>query len=99
MRSLALFLAVAVLHFTLSVAGILVALPAAFDTQTGFWASPGKALLAWTSAALLAPLAWMRPLVPEPAGAGYLEIALVSALFGLAAVGIAHAWRARKARP
>jgi hypothetical protein len=68
MRSLALFLVVAVLHFLLSVAGVLAALPAAFDTQRGFWAAPGTAMLAWTSAALLAPLDWVRPLLPEATG-------------------------------
>jgi hypothetical protein len=93
MRSLALFLVVAVLHFVLSVAGVVVALPAAFDTQAGFWAAPGTAILAWTSAALLAPLDWIRPLLPESAGSGYSEIALVSVLFGTAAVGIARLWR------
>lgn len=87
---LALFSVVALLHFVLSVLGILAALPAAFDTQAGFWAAPGKALLAWTAAVLLAPLDWARPLLPARAGFGYLEIAAVSVLFGLAAVGLAR---------
>jgi hypothetical protein len=46
MRTLALFSVVAVLHFVLSVAGVLAVLPAAFETQAGFWAAPGKAILA-----------------------------------------------------
>ena len=45
MRTLTLFSVVAVLHFVLSVVGVLAALPAAFETQTGFWAAPGKAIL------------------------------------------------------
>jgi hypothetical protein len=46
MRALALFSVVAVLHFVLSVVGIPSVLPAAFDTQAGFWTAPGKAILA-----------------------------------------------------
>jgi hypothetical protein len=94
MRTLALFSLVAVLHFVLSVVGILVVLPAAFDTQAGFWAAPGKAMLAWTSTVLLAPLDWARPFLPEGAGFGYMEIAAVSVLFGAAVVGLARLWRA-----
>lgn len=94
MRTLALFTVVAVLHFVLSVLGILTVLPAAFDAQAGFWAAPGKVILAWTSTALLAPLDWARPLLPERAGFGYIEIAAVSVLFGAAAVGLARLWRA-----
>lgn len=90
MQSLAIFLVVAVVHFVLSVAGVVVALPAAFDTQAGFWAAPGKATLAWSAAVLLAPLAWIRPLLPEASRYGYAEIALVSVLFGAAAVGVAR---------
>src|SRR5512134_970087 len=97
MRTLALFSVVALLHFVLSVVGILAVLPAAFDTQAGFWAAPGKAILAWTAAVLLAPLDWARPLLPERADFGYLEIAAVSILFGLAAVGLAALWRALRA--
>lgn len=94
-RTLAVFTVVAVLHFVLSVVGILAVLPAAFETQSGFWAAPGKALLAWTSAVLLAPLDWARPLLPgRGAEFGYLEIAAVSVLFGVAAVGLDRLWSA-----
>jgi hypothetical protein len=99
MRSLALFLAVAILHFALSVAGILMALPAAFDAQTGFWAAPGKITLVWTAAILLAPLGWIRPLLPE--GAEDLSFGMVAGLsvvFGAAAVGLFHLWRALRLR-
>jgi hypothetical protein len=86
---LALFLTVAVLHFVLSVAGLLVALPAGFETQgVGFRAAPGKSLLAAIAAVLLAPLAWLQPLLPERAGFSYVEIAAVSAFFGVAAVAL-----------
>ena len=95
MRTLALFSIVAVLHFVLSVVGIFAVLPAAFEAQAGFSAAPGKAILAWTSAVLLAPLDWARPLLPERgADFGYIEIGVVSVLFGVAAVGLARLWRA-----
>ena len=76
-RQLALFLVVAILHFVLSVAGIIFALPAAFD---GFAVSPGKTLLAWTAAVLLAPLPWLGK------DYGYTEIAVLSVLYGVGAV-------------
>ena len=97
MRTFAVFSIVALLHFALSIAGILVALPAAFDTQTGFWAAPGKALLAWTAAVLLAPLDWLSPLLPQRAGFGYVEVAVVSVLFGAAVAAVDRAWRALRA--
>jgi hypothetical protein len=92
--TLGLFLLVALSHFVVSVAGVLVALPAAFDTQAGFWEAPGKAALAWISAALLAPLDWLQPLWPARSGFGYVDIAVISILFGAAAVGLARLWRA-----
>jgi len=94
MRSAVLFLIVATVHFVLSVVGVVVSLPAAFDTQVGFWAAPGKASLALLSAILLAPLAWAQPFLPVSTGTGYIEIAFVSVLFGAAAVGVVHVWRA-----
>ena len=98
LRALGLFLLVAILHFVLSVAGILAALPAAFDTQAGFWAAPGKVTLAWTAAVLLAPLDWLQPLLPARSGPGYGDIAMVSVLFGAAAVGLARLRRALRGR-
>ena len=93
MRLLAVFCAVSVLHFVLSVAGVVLALPAAFAAQHGFWAAPVKITLAWTAAVLLAPLALV-----SPGDFGYPEIAAVSVLFGLAAVAITYAvGRARRA--
>jgi len=94
MRILALFLTVVLLHFVLSVAGIIVGLSAAFDAQAGFWAAPGKVILVWTSAVLLSPLA----LLPNQGSFGYGEIAAVSVLFGVAAVGLARLWRAARKR-
>lgn len=93
MRTLAVFLLVTILHFVVSVAGIVVALPAAFETQAGFWAAPGEAVLAWTSGVLLAPLAWVQPLLPKHASFGFGEIFAVSILFGIAAVGLDRFWR------
>lgn len=93
MRELALFLAVAVAHFGLSVVSLAQVLPAAFETQGGnFWAAPGRAVVAWLSGVLLAPLAW------GPADFGFLEIGLVSALWGAAAIALARLLRSRAAR-
>ena len=90
LRALAVFSIVSTLHFLLSVLGIASILPAAFETQggAGFWAAPGKSMLAWMSNVLLAPL-WFFP----PADFGFRHVAAVSVLFGLAAVGLFHLWR------
>ena len=94
LRSLAVFSIVGTLHFVLSVTGLLLALPAGFETQggAGFWAAPGKSLLAWMAAVLLAPLA----LLPQGHQFGFLEIAAVSALFGLVAVALYKFWPRRR---
>jgi hypothetical protein len=91
LRSFAVFSIVGALHFFLSVLGLLFVLPAAFETQggAGFWAAPGKSLLAGMTTVLLAPLRF----IPVGASSGYAEIAAVSALFGLAAVALYFGWR------
>jgi len=96
LRSLAVFSIVGALHFFLSVLGLLFVLPAAFETQggSGFWAAPGKSLLAGMATVLLAPLAF----IPAGPGFGFLEIAAVSALFGVAALGVDHLWRLLRRR-
>jgi hypothetical protein len=84
---------VAILHFVMSLVGFAVALPAAFAYQEGFWKAPGQITLAWIGGVLLAPLGWVLP-------AGYRwelpEIAALSAVFGLAAVGLARLVKALK---
>ena len=91
LRSLTVFSIVSTLHFFLSVLGLLFVLPAAFETQggSGFWAAPGKSLLAGMTGVLLAPLA----LIPAGPGFGYLEIVAVSAMFGGAATVLDYSWR------
>ena len=91
LRPLAVFSIVSTLHFVLSVTGLAFMLPAAFETQggAGFWAAPGKTLLAWMGAALLAPLA----LFPARSDFGFGEIGIVSVFFGLAALGVYALWR------
>lgn len=91
LRSLAVFSIVSTLHFFLSVLGLAFVLPAAFETQggAGFWAAPGKSLLAWMPSVLLAPL-WF---FPTRAHFGFLHVAAVSVMFGLAAAGLFHLWR------
>jgi hypothetical protein len=96
-RSPVLFGVVAAVHFALSVAGTVLALPAAFALQQGFWTAPVKITLAWTAGVLLSPLMLVPSLRTD---FGYLEIGAVSVLFGLAAVGLAYAVRRiRTARP
>jgi hypothetical protein len=94
LRALAVFSIVSTLHFFLSVLGLAFVLPAAFETQggAGFWAAPGKLMLVWMSNVLLAPL-W---LFPTRAHFGFLHIAAVSVMFGLAAAGAIHLWRRRR---
>ena len=90
MRALAIFASVAILHFALSVAGVIFALPAAFD---GFAVSPGKTVLAWIAGVLLAPLPWLGR------DFGYTEIAVLSVLYGFAAVSavrLVATWRAAR---
>jgi hypothetical protein len=93
-RLLIVFCAVSVIHFVLCVAGVVLALPAAFAYQHGFWAAPVKITLAWIGGVLIAPIG----LFSSPHEVfGYLEIAEVSVLFGLAAAAITYAvGRARR---
>jgi hypothetical protein len=95
---LAIFLVVAVVHFALSVLGVLFTLPVAFDVRGGLDPEPGKAALVFISSLLLAPLAWISPLVPGDLGLGYGEIAIVSVLSGLAALALHAAWRRLRLR-
>jgi hypothetical protein len=94
LRALTVFSIVSTLHFVLSVLGLAFVLPAAFETQggAGFWAAPGKSMLAWIPSVLLAPLR----LFPTPADFGFRHVAVVSVMFGLAAAGVFHLWRRRR---
>jgi len=96
LRSLAAFSIVGALHFFLSVLGLLFVLPAAFETQggAGFWAAPGKSLLAGMAGILLSPLAFF----PANTNFNYLEIIAVSAMFDCAATGLDYLWRLLRAR-
>ena len=91
LRALTVFSIVSTLHFLLSVLSLAFILPAAFETQggAGFWAAPGKSMLAWMSSVLLAPL-WF---FPTRTNFGFLHVAGVSVLFGLAVVGLHQLWR------
>jgi hypothetical protein len=93
-RAILVFSLVAVLHFALSIAGFLLVLPAAFETQgVGFWAAPGKMTLIAIASLLLAPAAWIW-------GSGYEipHVAAVSALFGAAAVLLTRLWAGARRR-
>jgi hypothetical protein len=86
--NLAVFAIVAVLHFVICVAGLVFALPAAFD---GFAVSPGKTVLAWIAGILLAPLPWLGR------DYGYAEIGVLSAFYGFAAVSLVRLVATRRA--
>ena len=86
LRSLTVFSIVSALHFFLSVLGLMFALPETFQTQH-------NSLFARLPNVLLAPLAWLTPPLPLRKEFGYLDIALVSALFGGVAVGLHYFWR------
>jgi hypothetical protein len=88
-RSLILFVVVAVLHFVLSVACYVLILPAAFAYQNGFWTAPVKISFVWITSWLLAPTSWLGWRTVS----GYPEIAIFSVAFGAAAVALLHAWR------
>lgn len=94
LRAFTVFSIVSTLHFVLSVLGLAFILPAAFETQggAGFWAAPGKSVLAWMPNVLLAPL-W---LFPTPTDFGFRHVAAVSVLYGLVAAGVFHLWRRRR---
>jgi hypothetical protein len=96
-RRLVLFCTVAAFHFVLSVTGSVLALPAAFAAQTGFWTAPVKITLAWTAGVLLWPLT-LVPSIHARGNFGYAEIGAVSVLFGLAAVALVHAVRSLRSR-
>ena len=84
------FIGIALAHFALSVAGLMLVLPAAFETQGGqFWQAPAKVALVSIAGVLLAPLSWARP------GFGFLDVAVHSALWGALAAGLYALWRGR----
>ena len=91
-----IFFSVAIAHFVLSLVGFSMALPAAFATQggQGFWAAPGKVILASIGGVLLAPVVWLRGSQFE-----IIDIALGSVLFGAAAVTLARLWHAARHPP
>jgi hypothetical protein len=97
MRTVLLVVVVALVTATLMVAGVLLVLPVAFETQGAGWrAAPlGSAVVA-VGTSLLAPLVWAgidvhargRPDV------GIASVALLSLGYGLVALGVRAAWRA-----
>lgn len=81
LRSLTVFSIVSALHFFLSVLGLMFALPETFQTQH-------NSFFARLPNVLLAPLGWLTPPLPLRKDFGYLDIALVSALFGCIATAL-----------
>ena len=99
MRALLLVVGVAVLSGALMFASIVMVLPLAFDTQgVGWRAAPLRSVLVWLGSGLLAPLAWRGAARGSPPAAewGFGSVLLLSVAYGLLALGVRLAWRARR---
>ena len=95
---LAVFVGVAALHFVLSVAGQVLALRVAFDSQPGGTPKPLETAVVRLAELLLAPLIVIQHVAPGlSTPSGYLETAVTSASFGIAATGMLWLVRRRPA--
>jgi len=93
----AVFTGVALAHFVVSIAGVVLGLRVWFDTAPGGTVEVFDLVVVRLAAILLAPLSLMHRVVPS-LQADYPEIALTSAGFGVAAVGVVSLWwRLRRA--
>lgn len=95
MRPRRLILAVTALHFALSLACLIASIGASYGAQRGWPAGPEEDAVARATDLLLFPIVLGRRLLPErwAPGFGLLEVAAVSVLWGLTALGLAHVWR------
>ena len=99
MRAIFLVFGVAVLSGALMVTSIFVVLPLAFDTQgVGWRAAPLRTALVWLGSGLLAPLEWRGATRGSPRSAewGFGSVLVLSVAYGLLALGVRSAWRARQ---
>lgn len=95
---LAVFVGVAALHFVLSVAGQVLALRVAFDSQPGGAPKLLETAVVRLAELLLSPLIVIPHVVPGlSTPSGYLETAVTSASFGIAAAGMLWLRRRRPA--
>lgn len=93
----AVFAGVALAHFVVSIAGVVLGLRVWFDTAPGGTVGVFDLVVVRLAAILLAPLSLVHRVVPS-LQADYPEIALTSAGFGVAAVGVVSLWwRLRRA--
>ena len=84
-----MFVGVAALHFVLSVAGQVLALRVAFDSQPGGTPRLLEAAVVRLAELLLAPLIVIQHVAPRlSTPSGYLATAVTSASFGMAAAGL-----------
>jgi len=98
LATLAVFVVVAALHFVLSVAGQVLALRVAFDSQPGGTPKPLETAVVRLAELLLAPLIVIQNVAPRlSTPSGYLETAVTSASFGIAATGMLWLVRRRPA--
>jgi hypothetical protein len=95
----AVFAGVALAHFVVSIAGVVLGLRVWFDTAPGGSVQLFDLVVVRLAAILLAPLSLVHRVVPG-LQADYPEIALTSAAFGAAAVGVVSLWcRLRRVAP
>ena len=93
-----MFVGVTALHFVLSVAGQVLALRVAFDSQPPGTPRPLEAAIVRLAELLLAPLNVIQHVAPGlSTPSGYLETAVTSASFGIAAAGMLWLLRRRPA--
>jgi hypothetical protein len=92
------FVGVAALHFVLSVAGQVLALRVAFDSRPGGAPKPFETAVVRLAELLLTPLNVIQHAAPGlSTPSGYLETAVTSASFGIAAAGMLWLLRRRSA--
>ena len=97
-RAILLFVGVAVVSGALMVAGFLLALPLAFETQggAGWRAAPLRSAVVLAGGYLLAPVVWLGGIRGAPHKWGFGSILSLSVLYGLLAVAVRWAWAMRR---
>ena len=99
MRAILLFVGITVLSGALMIAHVLMFLPVAFATQGGIgWrGAPLGSAVVLLGGCLLAPVVWIGTARGSPSGLlGFGSILVLSVAYGLLAVAVRSAWRARR---
>lgn len=89
MRAFAIFAGAAAAAFTLMFAAIVWVLPTAFETQgIGWLAAPFRTVVVTVGNVLLFPLGCIYATVGNTSGFGFAAVAVLSIVYGAAAVGL-----------